>query len=80
MWMEEQNKDRVNQKRTLQLLDTGAKTIATGCPFCQTMLTDGLKAESKEDEIKQLDIAELLLASCSTDKPSAKKAAKSKAE
>ena len=44
MWMEEQNKDRVNVKRTLQLVDTGAKTIASGCPFCLTMLTDGLKA------------------------------------
>ncbi|MFO0613486.1 MAG: (Fe-S)-binding protein [Polyangiaceae bacterium] len=64
MWMEEQNKDRVNVKRTLQLVDTGAKTIASGCPFCQTMLTDGLKAESKEDQIKQLDVAEMLLQSC----------------
>jgi Fe-S oxidoreductase len=68
MWMEEQNKDRVNVKRTLQLLDTGAKTIASGCPFCQTMLTDGLKAQSKEEEIKQLDIAELLASSCISDK------------
>ncbi len=42
MFMEEQNHDRVNVKRTLQLLDTGAKTIATGCPFCMTMLTDGI--------------------------------------
>jgi Fe-S oxidoreductase len=39
--------------------------IASGCPFCQTMLTDGLKAESKEESIQQLDIAELLLESCS---------------
>jgi Fe-S oxidoreductase len=64
MWMEEQNKDRVNVKRTGQLLGTGATTIASACPFCQTMLTDGLKAESKEDSIKQLDIAELLLQAC----------------
>ena len=47
MWMEEQNKDRVNVKRTLQLLETEAKTIASGCPFCQTMITDGLKAHSQ---------------------------------
>jgi Fe-S oxidoreductase len=60
MFMEEQNEKRVNVKRTLQLLDTGAKTIASGCPFCMTMLTDGLKAQEKEDTIKQLDIAELL--------------------
>jgi Fe-S oxidoreductase len=44
--------------------DRGA-TIATACPFCQTMITDGLKAESKEESIQQLDIAELLLESCS---------------
>ncbi len=60
MFMEEQNENRVNIKRTGQLLDTGADTIASGCPFCMTMLTDGIKAEEKEDSIKQKDIAELL--------------------
>jgi Fe-S oxidoreductase len=60
MFMEEQNEKRVNVKRTLQLLETGAKTIASGCPFCMTMLTDGLKAQEKEDTVKQLDIAEIL--------------------
>ncbi len=63
MFMEEQGEKRVNVKRTLQLLDTGAKTIASGCPFCMTMLTDGLKAQEKEDSVRQLDIAELLLQS-----------------
>ena len=60
MFMEEQNDKRVNVKRTLQLLDSGATTIATGCPFCMTMLTDGIKAEEKEEAIKQMDVAELL--------------------
>lgn len=64
MFMEEQNHDRVNVKRTLQLLDTGAKTIASGCPFCMTMLTDGIKSKNLEDRIKQLDVAELLDQSC----------------
>lgn len=64
MWMEEQNKDRMNVRRTLQLLETQPKTIATACPFCMTMLTDGLKSESKEDEVRQLDIAEMLAESC----------------
>jgi Fe-S oxidoreductase len=64
MWMEEQNQDRVNVKRTLQLLDTGATTIATACPFCMTMLTDGIKSKNLEDTIEQLDIAELLERSC----------------
>ena len=69
MFMEEQNKDRVNVKRTLQLLQTEAKTIATGCPFCQTMITDGLKAVSKDEEIRQMDVVELLEESCALDKP-----------
>jgi len=59
MWMEEQNKDRVNNKRALQLIDTGADTVASGCPFCSTMLGDGLKAQQAE-QIAQLDIAEVL--------------------
>ncbi len=67
MFMEEQNKDRMNVQRTLQLLDTGAETIASACPFCVTMLTDGLKDQDKEEEIQQLDIAELLVKSCGLD-------------
>jgi Fe-S oxidoreductase len=57
----------VNVKRTLQLIQTEAKTIATACPFCQTMITDGLKAHGKEEAIRQLDVAELLLESCALD-------------
>ena len=64
MWMEEQNQNRVNVKRTLQLVDTQATTIASACPFCMTMLTDGLKSQSLEEKVKQLDIAEILEASC----------------
>jgi len=67
MWMEEQNQDRVNVKRTLQLLDTGAKTIASACPFCMTMLSDGLKSQSVEDRIAQMDVAEILEKSCAVD-------------
>ncbi len=64
MWMEEQNKDRMNVRRTLQLLDTKPETIATACPFCMTMITDGLKDQEKQDDVRQLDIAELLEESC----------------
>jgi Fe-S oxidoreductase len=67
MWMEEQNSNRVNVKRTLQLVDTGAKTVASACPFCMTMLTDGLKSQSLEEQIKQMDVAELLEQSCAVD-------------
>jgi Fe-S oxidoreductase len=67
MWMEEQNQNRVNVKRTLQLVDTGAKTVASACPFCMTMLTDGLKSQSLEDKIAQMDVAELLERSCAEE-------------
>lgn len=64
MFMEEQNKERVNVKRTLQLLDTGAETIASACPFCMTMLTDGVKSHSKEEQIRNMDVVEMLALSC----------------
>jgi heterodisulfide reductase subunit D len=47
-------------ERTEDALTTKAKVIATACPFCMTMLTDGLKYKNKEEEIKNLDIAELI--------------------
>ena len=71
MWMEEQNSNRVNVKRTLQLVDTGARTVASACPFCMTMLTDGLKSQSLEDRIKQMDVAELLEQSCIVEEKAA---------
>jgi Fe-S oxidoreductase len=64
MFMEEQNNNRVNVKRTLQLLDTGATTIASACPFCMTMLSDGIKSQSKEETVQNLDVVELLALSC----------------
>ena len=47
-------------ERTEDALQTGAGVIATACPFCMTMITDGLKYKNKESEIKNLDIAELI--------------------
>lgn len=79
-WMEEQNKDRVNVKRTLQLLQTEAKTIATACPFCQTMITDGLKSQGKEESVRQLDVAEILAESCLDGGAKKEKGKKAKAE
>lgn len=75
MWMEEKGTERVNKKRTLQLIDTGAKTIASACPFCMTMLTDGLKEQNLETEIRQMDVAELLEAACALDEPIGRRAA-----
>ncbi|MCB1140805.1 MAG: (Fe-S)-binding protein [Leptospiraceae bacterium] len=60
MWMEEQNNDRVNFKRTDQLLETGASTIAVSCPFCMTMITDGVKNAERTDTVKVKDIAEII--------------------
>ena len=60
MFMEETGGTRVNQKRTLQLLDTGADTVATGCPFCATMIKDGISETENEGVAKQRDIAEIL--------------------
>lgn len=50
----------VNVERTEEALKTKAGIIATSCPFCMTMITDGLKFKGKEDEVKNYDIAELL--------------------
>lgn len=47
-------------ERTEDVLKTGAKIVASACPFCMTMLTDGLKYKGKEEEIKNKDIAELI--------------------
>ncbi|MBN2813293.1 MAG: hypothetical protein JXQ80_04400, partial [Bacteroidales bacterium] len=48
-------------ERIEDALETGASIIATACPFCMTMMTDGLKYKNKEEEIKNLDIAELIV-------------------
>jgi len=61
MFMEETEGKRVNIERTEELLDTGADTIAVNCPFCMTMINDGVKDKDKADDVKVMDIAELLL-------------------
>jgi heterodisulfide reductase subunit D len=50
----------VNVERTEDALETQAGIIATGCPFCMTMMTDGVKNFDKENEIAVLDVAELI--------------------
>ncbi len=60
---EEKGSTRVNFERSDEALSTGAGIIAAACPFCNTMLTDGVKHEEKEDSVKVLDIAELIAAS-----------------
>jgi len=53
------NKD-INLERTEEALATGASTIAVGCPFCLTMMTDGIKNKEKEAEVKVYDLAEMI--------------------
>ena len=60
---EEKGATRVNFERTHEAMETGAGVIASACPFCNTMLTDGVKHEEKEDTVKVMDIAELIAAS-----------------
>ncbi|MCF8304636.1 MAG: (Fe-S)-binding protein [Bacteroidales bacterium] len=50
----------VYTERTEEALETGANIVATACPFCMTMLTDGLKYKEKEEEVKNFDIAEII--------------------
>ena len=70
MWMEEHIGKRVNHERVEEALDTGASKIATGCPFCRVMMTDGVDdvAAARDVEKKEvLDVAQLLLASLDKD-------------
>jgi len=57
---EEKGHTRINFERTHEAIETGAGIIASACPFCNTMLTDGVKHEEKEEQVKVLDIAELI--------------------
>jgi len=57
---EEKGTTRVNWERTNEAIDTGANVIAAACPFCNTMLTDGIKVKEKEESIEVLDIAEMI--------------------
>src|SRR5690606_8814942 len=57
---EEQGTTRVNFERSEEAMDTGANIIAANCPFCTTMLTDGVKNKEKEEDVKVMDIAEMV--------------------
>ncbi|OBI55763.1 (Fe-S)-binding protein [Mycobacterium sp. E787] len=71
MWMEEHIGKRINHERVDEALATGAATIATGCPFCRVMVTDGVNDRQEEagrSGVEVLDVAQILLGSLEYDK------------
>jgi Fe-S oxidoreductase len=61
MWMEENEGKRVNVERTEEALALQPNVIGTACPFCMTMLEDGVKDKEATDTVKVKDLAEILL-------------------
>jgi heterodisulfide reductase subunit D len=57
---EEKGTSRINIDRSNEAIETGASVIAAACPFCNTMMTDGVKLADKEESVKVLDVAELI--------------------
>ena len=63
MFLEDDEGGRINEERTKEALATGAETIASACPFCMTMMNDGVKHFEKSEEVNVKDIAEIILES-----------------
>ena len=68
MWMEETEGKRVNMERTDEALAANPDVIGTGCPFCMTMLTDGVKAREAAERVRVRDVAELVLDAMETER------------
>lgn len=60
LFMEEKAGKRINIERTEELIDTNVSTIATVCPFCMTMITDGIKDKGMQERVEIKDISEIL--------------------
>ena len=60
MWMEENIGKRVNMDRTMEALGTGADIVSTACPFCMIMLDDAVQANGKGDEVRVMDISQVV--------------------
>jgi Fe-S oxidoreductase len=63
MWMEEKIGKRINVERVEEAISTGAQTIAVGCPFCYTMIGDGVTGKGAADQVEVVDVATVLLRS-----------------
>lgn len=62
MFMEETLGKRINSERVEEIIASGAKTVATACPFCAAMLTDGFLEKATDSQVQ--DIVEIILESC----------------
>jgi Fe-S oxidoreductase len=77
MWMEENIGKRINLERVDEALETNAKEVVTGCPFCRVMITDGLvqrQSEDKGTDVQVRDVSQMLLESVKRGRPSEPKA------
>jgi Fe-S oxidoreductase len=59
-FVDERPDKRVNQERAREVLETGANLLAVGCPFCMTMMEDGINARKGERDVRVMDVSELL--------------------
>jgi Fe-S oxidoreductase len=69
MWMEETLGKRVNLERTDEALTTGAEVVSTACPYCLIMLDDAVRARQREDEVRVLDLSQVVEQSISATVP-----------
>ncbi len=60
MWLEENIGKRVNMERTEEALGTGADVVSTACPYCMIMLDDAVRAHAKEDDVRVMDLSQLV--------------------
>ena len=58
--MDDDPQQRINYTRVAQVKDSGAGTVAVGCPFCMQMMEDGLAAKNPEGSVRAADVAELV--------------------
>jgi Fe-S oxidoreductase len=69
MWIDEEPEKRVNFNRAKEIVEAKVDTVAVGCPFCKTMLSDGMKHYGKDEEIEVMDIAQLVAATLPDPSP-----------
>lgn len=74
MWVEEEKEKRVNVNRSKEIIESGVEAVAVGCPFCKTMISDGMKHFDKDEDIEVLDIAQMVAATLPAEEPSSQEA------